>query len=93
VRDLKVAIYRNARKLKRSWRKAYFRRSRDRQGALELRSHPVTYLITFACYGCHLHGDASEHPMAMETAAHLAALEYVVAEQGDAMSVFESHGS
>ena len=27
--------------------------SRDRKGAV------VTYLITFACYGCHLHGDES----------------------------------
>jgi len=24
-----------------------------------LRSQPVTYLITFACYGCHLHGSES----------------------------------
>jgi REP element-mobilizing transposase RayT len=31
----------------------YLLASRDRQGAV------VTYLITFACYGCHLHGDES----------------------------------
>src|SRR6266446_4923630 len=34
-------------------------RSRDRKGAVELESSPVTYLITFACYGCHLHGSES----------------------------------
>ena len=31
----------------------------ETKGALELASHPVTYLITFACYGCHLHGAGS----------------------------------
>jgi REP element-mobilizing transposase RayT len=30
------------------------------EGAVDLdRSCPVVYLITFACYGCHLHGDPS----------------------------------
>jgi REP element-mobilizing transposase RayT len=37
------------------FRKGPFR-SRDRKGAVELRSQLVIYLITFACYGRRLHG-------------------------------------
>jgi hypothetical protein len=33
----------------------YFGQSRDREGALEFGSQPLIYLITFACYGSHLH--------------------------------------
>src|ERR1035441_7068704 len=36
-----------------------FRQSRDRKGAVELGAYPVVYLITFACYGGHLHGGIS----------------------------------
>jgi REP element-mobilizing transposase RayT len=41
---------------------AFFKRtnqSRDRKGALQFEQYTVTYLITFACYGCHLHGGES----------------------------------
>src|ERR1700736_1051974 len=33
--------------------------SRGRKGAVELGSYSVVYLITFACYGHHLHGGES----------------------------------
>jgi REP element-mobilizing transposase RayT len=35
------------------------KRSRDRQGAVQSAPKPVTYLITFVCYGSHLHGSES----------------------------------
>jgi len=48
-------------------------------------------MITFACYGCRLHGDAAGSVDRWHNAPGTsAAIQYVVAGQGDAMSVFEA---
>ena len=59
VRDIEVSDSSKPRPIEKILAYEYFRRSRDRKGAVELALLPVTYLITFGCYGCHLHGSES----------------------------------
>jgi hypothetical protein len=59
VSDIEVGDSWKYRPIERILAYEYFRRSRDRKGAVELASRPVIYPITFACYGRHLHGSES----------------------------------
>ena len=59
VCDIEVGDSWKYRPIERILAYEYFRRSRDRKGAVELASQPVIYPITLACYGRHRHGSES----------------------------------